>query len=52
MKTNESLHRRAGVYAAVEASVLLCLAAVQIATIHIMFRHHRAGKGIIGVKLG
>ena len=49
MVTNETIHFRAFLYFAVEACVILLLAAVQVLTVHLMFRNHRAGKGILGL---
>jgi hypothetical protein len=48
MVTNETIHFRAFLYFAVEACVILLLAAVQILTVRLMFRN-RAGKGVLGI---
>jgi hypothetical protein len=48
MQTNKTIHRRAFMYFLVEACVILMLGAVQITTVHVMFRNHKVGKGILG----
>lgn len=48
MKTNEAMHGRAFMYFALEASVVLILAAVQVTTVHAMFRNRRGHQGFLG----
>lgn len=49
MVTNETIHKRAFLYFAVEACVILLLAGVQVLTVHLMFRSRRATKTFVGI---
>lgn len=48
MKTNQAMYGRAFMYFALEASVVFILAAVQITTVHVMFRNRRGNQGFLG----
>eukprot|EP01025_Chloroclados_australasicus_P029720 TRINITY_DN29694_c0_g1_i1.p2 TRINITY_DN29694_c0_g1~~TRINITY_DN29694_c0_g1_i1.p2 ORF type:complete len:244 (-),score=23.63 TRINITY_DN29694_c0_g1_i1:185-916(-) len=48
-ETSTSTHDRARFYACMEVGVILLLTAVQVGTIHLMFRKHKSHRGLLGV---